>query len=429
MTKQFARPVVRLAVVLALAMGTTACETVSDTVSDLDPTGLFGGDDTAPLPADDANAPPTASTDANVNTPDLAALPPRPAAPDAAAQTQAAQQVAAAGTQAQYSADALRAGTEAAAPPPLAPGSVPPSAAAPTAQAAMDAPPTAEAPPSAAPPSAAPPSAASPTANPVMASNAPPTAEAPPAAAPPSAEPPVAAPAPAPAPVRSASVTPPPGAEPAVPAVPPAGSSGAMMAAANPSDAALGFKRSSAPALDPSISKWVAGPILAHYRQTAAQAGTAGQASGDDSGSNGSVIANLNAAPGTPAGMAAAMNGGVPPNEIIYFSGDGTSLSAKARKQVSDAVAAFKANGGTGSIKVVGHASSRTGNMSIERHMELIFRKSQQRANAVAQALIKAGIPAAKVQVEAVGDSQPIYYESMPRGEEGNRRAEIYLQG
>jgi flagellar motor protein MotB len=33
------------------------------------------------------------------------------------------------------------------------------------------------------------------------------------------------------------------------------------------------------------------------------------------------------------------------------------------------------------------------------------------------------------VQVEAVGDSQPIYYESMPRGEEGNRRAEIYLQG
>ncbi|MCP5411087.1 MAG: hypothetical protein H6924_02975 [Alphaproteobacteria bacterium] len=421
MTKQFARPVVRLAVVLALAMGTTACETVSDTVSDLDPTGLFGGDDTAPLPADDANAPPTASTDANVNTPDLAALPPRPAAPDAAAQTQAAQQVAAAGTQAQYSADALRAGTEAAAPPPLAPGSVPPSAAAPTAQAAMDAPPTAEAPPSAAPPSAAPP-----TANPVMASNAPPTAEAPPAAAPPSAEPPVAAPAPAPAPVRSASVTPPPGAEPAVPAVPPAGSSGAMMAAANPSDAALGFKRSSAPALDPSISKWVAGPILAHYRQTAAQAGTAGQASGDDSGSNGSVIANLNAAPGTPAGMAAAMNGGVPPNEIIYFAGDGTSLSAKARKQVSDAVAAFKANGGTGSIKVVGHASSRTGNMSIERHMELIFRSRSSAPMRWPRPLSRPAFRQPRSRSRRWATASRSITESMLRGEEGNRRAEIY---
>jgi outer membrane protein OmpA-like peptidoglycan-associated protein len=127
--------------------------------------------------------------------------------------------------------------------------------------------------------------------------------------------------------------------------------------------------------------------------------------------------------------MAAAMNGGVPPTEIIYFPGDGTALSAAGRKQVNAAVAAFKANGGNGTIKVVGHASSRTGNMSVERHLEVIFQKSQARANSVAQALIRAGVPAAKVQVEAVGDSQPIYYESMPRGEEGNRRAEIYLQG
>jgi len=28
------------------------------------------------------------------------------------------------------------------------------------------------------------------------------------------------------------------------------------------------------------------------------------------------------------------------------------------------------------------------------------------------------------VQIEAVGDSQPIFYESMPKGEDGNRRAE-----
>jgi flagellar motor protein MotB len=33
------------------------------------------------------------------------------------------------------------------------------------------------------------------------------------------------------------------------------------------------------------------------------------------------------------------------------------------------------------------------------------------------------------VLVEAVGDSQPVYYESMPQGEAGNRRAEIFLQG
>jgi outer membrane protein OmpA-like peptidoglycan-associated protein len=67
--------------------------------------------------------------------------------------------------------------------------------------------------------------------------------------------------------------------------------------------------------------------------------------------------------------------------------------------------------------------------MPVERHLEVIFQKSQARANAVAQALIRAGVPASKVIVEAVGDSQPIYYESMPRGEAGNRRAEIFVQG
>ena len=67
--------------------------------------------------------------------------------------------------------------------------------------------------------------------------------------------------------------------------------------------------------------------------------------------------------------------------------------------------------------------------MPLERHLEAIFAKSQGRANAVAQELIRDGVPAAKVLVEAVGDSQPVYYESMPKGEDGNRRAEIFFQG
>ena len=210
------------------------------------------------------------------------------------------------------------------------------------------------------------------------------------------------------------------------------------MAMVNPSDAQLGFKPSSAPPLNASISQWVSPPILAHYRQTAALAGSAGTgapavAAVPSKGLGGpamagDVIANLDAVPGTPAGMAAAMNGGIPPTATVYFAGDGTSLPASARSQLRAAVAAFQAGGGNGTIKVVGHASSRTPNMSVERHLEVIFQKSQARANAVAQALIRAGVPAGKVIVEAVGDSQPIYYESMPRGEEGNRRAEIYVQ-
>ena len=215
------------------------------------------------------------------------------------------------------------------------------------------------------------------------------------------------------------------------------------MAMNNPSDAELGFRPSSAPALNAGVAQWVSPPILAHYRQTASLAGAAGTsqpavpAVPAVSGRKGArapgampqdVVANMGAVPGTPLGMAAAMNGGIAPTEIIYFPGDTTSLPKAARAKVSQAVAAFQAGGGTGTVKVVGHASSRTANMSVERHLEVIFQKSQARANAVAQALIKAGVPADRVQIEAVGDSQPIFYESMPKGEDGNRRAEIFVQ-
>ncbi|MEY4708729.1 MAG: putative lipoprotein YiaD [Pseudomonadota bacterium] len=418
MTKHYTRPLVNLALVVGLAAAGSGCQTISD----LDPTGLFSEDEVAEsqFPTDSQQQ---AEADANTTTPDLAGIPARPPAPDTMAQADAAQSVTAAGVQAQYSAEALRAGTEATAPPPVASD----AAAARQAMAASDAPPTTfagDTPPTAgsgmadAPPSAAPPTA--------MASAVPPPDAAP-----------MTAPMPAPAPVASAPMAPPPGAEPAVPAVPM--TAGARMAMVNPTDAQLGFKPSAAPPLNASISQWVSPPILAHYRQTAALAGSAGTGTpavaavpGKGIGGpaiSGDVIANLDAVPGTPAGMAAAMNGGIPPVATIYFAGDGTSLPASARTQVRDAVAAFQASGGNGTIKVVGHASSRTPNMSVERHLEVIFQKSQARANAVAQALIRAGVPANKVIVEAVGDSQPIYYESMPQGEAGNRRAEIFVQG
>jgi outer membrane protein OmpA-like peptidoglycan-associated protein len=222
---------------------------------------------------------------------------------------------------------------------------------------------------------------------------------------------------------------------------------GTQMAMINPSDAQLGFKPSSAPPLNAGVSQWVSPPVLAHYRETAAQAGTAGmgepavpavpvvsgrhgrRGAAADTAAPGDVVANLDAVPGSPMGRAAAMNGGVAPTQIIYFLGDTTNLSKSALAKVHSAVAAFQASGGAGTVKVVGHASSRTGNMPVEKHLEVIFQKSQARANAVAQALIRAGVPADKVQIEAVGDSQPIYYESMPKGEDGNRRAEIFVQG
>ena len=50
------------------------------------------------------------------------------------------------------------------------------------------------------------------------------------------------------------------------------------------------------------------------------------------------------------------------------------------------------------------------------------------RANAVANELMRKGVSASDLVIEAVGDRAPEYYESMPAGEAGNRRAEIFLE-
>ena len=408
---------------LTLILGLTVAASACSTISDLDPTGLLGdSSDAAPASQFPDQAAPTASDDTAGTSPDLASLPARPA-PTATPgeQQQTAQSLASDGAQARYSADALRGGTEAAAAPPPASDATPNAAQ--RVLSGADAPPTAAEVPVTAP-------EATPPAQVAVA----PAAAAPAPAAPapalrataPSNEPAV----PANAPVRTAAL---PGAsatpvgpsagsagnQPAVPANAPA--RGAMMAPSAASDAALGFKPSAAPPLDPSVGQFVSAPIVSRYRQTASLAGPTatpavpavppkGASRGSDGGS---VMANL--------------SGGTP-TAVVYFAGDGVKLSKAAHAQIRAAVAAFKASGGRATVRVIGHASSRTGNMSVERHMETIFAKSQARASAVARDLIHQGVPADKVLIDAVGDSQPVYFESMPKGEEGNRRAEIFVQ-
>ncbi|HTQ15138.1 MAG TPA: OmpA family protein [Rhizomicrobium sp.] len=382
----------------------------------------------------------------NGKTPDLADIPDKPAAPsDADQQKQVADTLQADRAHNQYSADALRGGTEAAAAPPGAPP--PPSGDA----VASTAPPATQAPaPQQQTASTEAPAdngadnaidatgasgAASQPANPAAVASA---------AAPSSGAPavPAAAPTTQVAMAEAPAVTPMAGSGmPAVPAMTPGPVPGAHPQV---SDAELGFKPSTAPPLDASVAQFVPPSIIARYRQTAAvaPAGAAvpgysggpavpasGKAMGGPEQMSGAVVANFDALQGgtvAPAGIYAS--NGVPPVAVVLFPHDTTILTASARAQVRAAVQAFQAAGGQGFIRVVGHSSSRTGNMSLARHLVYNFERSQARADAVARELIAEGVPAAKVLVEAVGDSQPVYYESMPEGEEGNRRAEIFLQ-
>ena len=408
----------RLAAVLAVALGTTACSSVPDWV---DPTSWV--DDT-----------PTAQTSDTGQTPDLADLPSKPATPTSDADKQVSDSLAADRADANYSTEQLRAnasGTEATAAPPPAPApesqpAQPADTAAPAPQPQNDTPP--------------------PNKNSSLAQPMDNTASAAP-------EPQTVAMA---DPTPAAASSPPPGAEPAVPvsaAPTPRARMAAETGSVSPSDAALGFKPSSAPPLDPSVSQFVAAPIIAHYEETASIAGTAAAsgapvvavdpaasdppvrhrhsraAMGGPEKMSGAVVANLDAIQSPAAAVPAAYSTPTgSPAAVVLFPGDGTLLNVEARAKVREAADAFRATGGQGFVRVVGHASSRTANMPVEKHLELIFAKSQQRADAVRRELIRDGIPAEKVLEEAVGDSQPIYYESMPKGEDGNRRAEIFLQ-
>jgi outer membrane protein OmpA-like peptidoglycan-associated protein len=61
------------------------------------------------------------------------------------------------------------------------------------------------------------------------------------------------------------------------------------------------------------------------------------------------------------------------------------------------------------------------------QHQEANQRISEARANAVAQELMKLGVPLGAIRASAAGDSQPLYTEVAPTGEAGNRRVEVYL--
>lgn len=109
----------------------------------------------------------------------------------------------------------------------------------------------------------------------------------------------------------------------------------------------------------------------------------------------------------------------------IQFSHSSSRLDARDQQLISTVASVARQNGGN--ILVVGHASSRTIQLPKSTHEVANFQVSFARANAVAQALIRAGVSAERVTVEAVSDDQPIYSEAMPTGEAGNRRAEIYI--
>ncbi|MBE6452636.1 MAG: OmpA family protein [Alphaproteobacteria bacterium] len=111
--------------------------------------------------------------------------------------------------------------------------------------------------------------------------------------------------------------------------------------------------------------------------------------------------------------------------ETIYFDNGSSYVSPKYNSNLRNVAKLVKEN--NASVIVYGHSSSRTRDTDPVSHKLANFKASMERAQNVASALKRVGVPADKITIEAMSDSAPAYQEVMPEGERLNRRAEIYI--
>ena len=110
----------------------------------------------------------------------------------------------------------------------------------------------------------------------------------------------------------------------------------------------------------------------------------------------------------------------------VKFGNGSTALSAASRRTIKRLAERHKERGGV--IRIVGHASERTKDLPMATHNLVNFRLSADRAQAVASELMRRGVPARAIIVEARSANDPIYYEWMPKGEAENRRVDIFFE-
>lgn len=114
------------------------------------------------------------------------------------------------------------------------------------------------------------------------------------------------------------------------------------------------------------------------------------------------------------------------PVASIYFRDESAALGAKERQVLAKLADWQQSQGGV--LKIVGHASQRTRDMRTIRQKMVNYKLSLDRAEAVARHLRHLGVAENSIVVDARGDNDKVYAETMPNGEAWNRRTEIFWQ-
>lgn len=167
---------------------------------------------------------------------------------------------------------------------------------------------------------------------------------------------------------------------------------------------------------------------LAQTRPYQQQGGGAMPAAGMAGGDDGPVViggGGLEGGAAVPAAVGGLPQAGMVRVATIQFGNGSSSLDDEDRRVLRQVRGLQRQHGGR--LHVIGHSSSHTRSMSVEEHQRVNQRLSMLRAEAVAQALVAQGAGEGTVSTEARGDAEPVFYEVMPTGEAGNRRAEVFL--
>lgn len=111
--------------------------------------------------------------------------------------------------------------------------------------------------------------------------------------------------------------------------------------------------------------------------------------------------------------------------DTFYFDDGSSSIKNEDKAKIKKIAKLAKDKKAT--LYVLGYSSSRTNDTDYVTHKMANFKVSLARAETVADAFIKAGVPDDKVLLEALSDGRPAFLEVMPEGERLNRRVEVYI--
>jgi outer membrane protein OmpA-like peptidoglycan-associated protein len=110
---------------------------------------------------------------------------------------------------------------------------------------------------------------------------------------------------------------------------------------------------------------------------------------------------------------------------IIRFGNGSSSLGADERHIVAQLAAIHAQTGGP--IRLVGHASKSGGNLQSADAALVNFKISLDRATAVANELIRNGVPRSDILVEAAAASDSMAADAGIQNEAVDRRVEVFF--